>query len=104
MSKFKIKKKEKPQPWWKKASPLLLGLGGLLLVGVAAFLIARAYQPAPRISPQVSGPRLQVDRQVIDFGEVRMGIPVKATFKLTNIGDEPVRFVRQPYIQVLEGC
>jgi hypothetical protein len=56
MSKFKIKKKEKPQPWWKKASPVLLGLGGLLLVGVAAFLIAQAYQPEPRISPQVSGP------------------------------------------------
>jgi hypothetical protein len=104
MSKFKIKRKSKPRPWWKRISPLLLGLGGLLLMGMASFILVRAAQPPTQNIPLVSGPRLQVDREIIDFGEVKMGIPIRASFKLTNIGNEPVRFVRQPYIQVLEGC
>jgi hypothetical protein len=104
MSKIKIKRKRKAQPWWMKAGPLLLGLGGLLIVAAASFIIVRAIQPPGPNQPLVSGPKLQVDRELIDFGEVKMGIPIKATFKLTNTGDETVRFLREPYIQVVEGC
>jgi hypothetical protein len=104
MSKFKTKRKRRPLPWWKKIGPVTLGIGGLLIFSIAAFIFVLANQTAPKVQPLVSGPGLQVDREVIDFGEVRMDIPIRATFKLTNVGDEPVRFVRQPYIQVLEGC
>jgi rhodanese-related sulfurtransferase len=43
-----------------------------------------------------AGPQLQVDPQVYDFGSVYEGYLVEASFTLTNVGDEPLTFSRQP--------
>jgi hypothetical protein len=91
------KQTKRPQIW------VLLGLGGLLIV-LAGVLGLFSQNKSPFV-PEVSGaPKLTVDREVIDFGPVRMGKFVQASFTLTNTGDQPLSFSRTPYIEVLEGC
>lgn len=43
-----------------------------------------------------AGPRLVVDPETYDFGTVAEGLLVEATFTLTNAGDAPLIFDRQP--------
>jgi hypothetical protein len=78
--------------------------GGLLLVGaaVAALLGGGSSRPA---EIEVTGqPRLKVDKEVIDLGNIRLGNTVDASFVLTNVGDTPLQFQQEPYIEVVEGC
>ena len=84
--------------------PLFLALGGLALLAIA-LLVAALARPRGDYNPEFTGgPKLQVDQQQVDFGDVRLGTPVSASFTLTNIGDRPLRFTEQPWIEVKEGC
>ncbi len=49
-------------------------------------------------------PRLAVDRTRIDFGKVPLDVPVRATFRLSNIGDRPLKLLNQPVVEVKQGC
>jgi hypothetical protein len=49
-------------------------------------------------------PSLKVDQEKIDLGDVKLGKTVEVTFMLTNVGDQPLRFSKAPYIEVAEGC
>jgi hypothetical protein len=83
------------------------GLGGLLLV-VIGLAIWHPWNQSPAtqvVAPQVAGrPRLAVDREQIDFGRVTLDKPVKATFKLTNIGDRQLVLGGLPLVEVKKGC
>ena len=83
--------------------PLFLVLGGAAILIITAIL---AFQPKPEpYTPEVTGkPSLQVDQEQIDFGDVKLGKTVTASFKLKNVGDQPLRFSEAPYIEVREGC
>jgi hypothetical protein len=88
----------------KLKSFVLVCLGSAVLLAVAAFLI-KPYLPASGApNPGSGGPSLQVDREMIDFGDVQYDNPVTASFRLTNTGDQPLRFVKPPYIETVEGC
>ena len=96
------------KPTHRKSS---LGVGpmvgiavGVILVGVAAF--ALFYKSAqPKAALEVTGrPSLKVDRESIDLDNQKLGNTVQASFKLTNVGDQPLRFTETPYIEVVEGC
>jgi hypothetical protein len=45
-----------------------------------------------------------VDQEKVDLGIVKLGQTVDVKFKLTNVGDQTLRFSKAPYIEVLEGC
>lgn len=49
------------------------------------------------------GPRLAVDRTFIDHGSVAYGHEVRATYRLKNVGDQPLT-LQQPSVEVAEGC
>jgi hypothetical protein len=49
-------------------------------------------------------PRLAVDQKQMDFGKVPLDIPLKATFKLSNVGDQPLQILNQPVVEVKQGC
>jgi hypothetical protein len=84
--------------------PLAAIVGGLLLVGISAFAIWRG-QTAPEAAPEVTGaPRLKVDQQQMDFGDVRLGQTVEVSLKLSNVGDQPLHFTDDPFVEVVEGC
>ncbi len=83
---------------------ILAAIAGLVLLGAAiAALVAGG--SSRRASIEVSGqPRLRVDKELVDLGDVRLGHTVDASFVLTNVGDSPLRFLEDPYIEVVEGC
>ncbi|MBP7691236.1 MAG: hypothetical protein KA764_04940 [Anaerolineales bacterium] len=87
-------------PW-----PMVLVLAGVVLLGLAVYALLGGGAGGSAAGVEVSGaPRLRVDQAVIDLGEVKLGQTVEAAFRLTNIGDQPLRFAEPPYIEVLEGC
>ncbi len=51
------------------------------------------------------GPKLTVDRDRIDFGRVPYDQPVRATFVLKNVGDQPLVIAgNQISARLVEGC
>jgi hypothetical protein len=85
--------------------PWLLGAAGLLVLLVGLALALRSPGQSSTSAPLVSGqPKLVVDQERVDFGEVPINKKVKATFKLTNVGDQPLRITGQPQVRVVEGC
>ncbi len=49
-------------------------------------------------------PRLDVDRDTVDLGDVQLGERVEASFVLSNTGDGELVISGTPYVQVVEGC
>lgn len=87
-------------PW-----PVWAALGGLVLVIAGIAFLARPAGQAASVTPEVVGQaRLAVDRDTIDFGTVPLDKTVEATFKLTNVGDEPLQIEGRPTIEVRKGC
>lgn len=92
------KKKHRQQ---QKSPTILISLvvGGLLLVVAAIFFALGGF------SGDGGGtPKLMVDQEKIDYGDVKFGVNKTFTIKVTNTGDGLLRFKEKPYIQVLEGC
>jgi len=78
---------------------------GILLVASVVFVFV---QNANRINPElveVQGrPAVKVDQEVIDYGYVRLNTNLTFDIKVTNIGDQTLRFSDTPYVEVLDGC
>ncbi len=49
-------------------------------------------------------PKIKVDRDTFDYGNVQLGTPIYVAVKVTNIGAKPLVFAEAPYIEILEGC
>jgi hypothetical protein len=91
---------------FRLAAPIVAG-GALLVIIIGVVLLANLGRGSSGSgSPaQVTGlPKLVVDRQQIDFGKVPLDIPVKAAFKLSNVGDRPLQILNQPIVEVKQGC
>ncbi len=87
----------------KRWLPILLALGGVLLVGMA-FLALRD-KSTPDAAIEVTGaPSLKVDREVVDLGDMKFNQLAQVSFQITNVGDQTLRFAKDPYIEVVEGC
>lgn len=107
MSKYKSKKRRKNTSFKDILPiPLLVVLGGIVLIAGALFALWKSGQPASAKVPiEVNGaPSLKVDQDKIDLGDVPLGKTVSVSFQLANAGDETLRFTDLPYIEVLEGC
>ena len=84
---------------------LLLALGGLLVLLLGVVLATRPpAQQAAQPAQGVEGPRLAVDQEKIDFGQVPVERMVAATFELRNTGDRPLQILSEPQVTVKEGC
>jgi hypothetical protein len=85
--------------------PLLVVLAGVLLVGLAALALGKKDLNTSASVPEGKvGAKLQVDQEKVDFGDVKLGEWVTATFKVTNVGDMPLEFKETPFISVVAGC
>ena len=97
----KRSKKRKQKNRWM---PALFGLGGLALL-VVAVLALKGGSGGTKAAIEVNGaPAVKVDKEQVDLGDVKLGKTVEVTFKVTNVGDQTLRFNEQPYIEVVEGC
>jgi cell division septal protein FtsQ len=104
MSRAKIKRKTNGRKHSRNIGPLWLALGGVLVIGLA-FLLYQASRPAPKAQVEVKGSAsLKVDKDNVDLGNEKLGNTVAVSFNVTNVGDQPLRFSEQPYVEVVEGC
>jgi hypothetical protein len=82
-----------------------LGVGVALLSLAALALFYKSLAPAKGNAATSSGhPRLTVNHEKIDLGDVKLGQTVEAAFELTNAGDAPLTITDTPYIEVVAGC
>ena len=92
----------------QRSSFLPLALIGGILILVAAGLLLLLRQPAAdqaQVPVTVSGsPNLEIDREQIDFGDVTVNRMIRANFKLSNTGDQPLVLTHSPVAKVAEGC
>ena len=75
-----------------------------VLTGVTLWLAVLQDGATGEPAPYRGGPRLAVDRELIDFGAVRYNQFVEARFRLKNVGDQPLRLPASPPLEVAEGC
>ncbi len=100
MSKRKTKY-QKQREKETKAKRLMIGLvsGGVLLVAAALFFAFGSF------GEDNSGtPVLVVDRELIDYGDVKFDTNLTFEITVTNTGDGTLKFAEAPYLQVREGC
>ena len=86
---------------------LLLGGGALLALIVGIMVLWKpGGQSSPTTTPaQVAGnPRVALDKTQIDFGQVKLGKTVQATFRVSNVGDRTLKIMEQPLVEVQRGC
>lgn len=98
-----LRQRHAPRSPW----PFVLMGGGALLVGLVALAVWQASAPGsgPKVPVEVQGaPRIKVDRDEVDLGEVKLGQTVEVTFNVANVGDKPLRFAEAPYVELVEGC
>jgi len=105
MSKKSRRKKRRqarqiPWPW--------LALGGALVLIMGAFVALRL-QPGSedeaQVAPQAgSAPRLVVDQTTIDEGYIKYDVPIRTTFRLSNVGDQPLQVLGTPQVSLVQGC
>jgi hypothetical protein len=72
-------------------------VGVLVVAGIGLFIVATQ-------SSYGKVPRLQVDRDVIDFGDQHLNTTVRATFNFTNTGDGTLTLNVPRTPKVIEGC
>jgi hypothetical protein len=104
-SRRKRRQKQKQAP--SRRLPLVvIAAGGGLLVIAAALLLVQPWSGGDAAEPpQVEGaPRLQVDQTVVDEGYVKYNVPVRTAFRLSNVGDQPLKIIEAPQVRLVDGC
>lgn len=85
--------------------PLWISLSGALVIVAALLLIFKKDgTPEDNSLSDTGTPVLAVDREVVDYGEVKLGTPVTTEFLVTNTGTGNLRFAEKPYVEIKEGC
>lgn len=96
--KFKNSKRRRQQK--KSISPVIWFIGGgVLLIAAALFLAFGGGGDSGGGTPA-----LAVDKQTIDYGDVKLATNLTFEIKVTNNGNGTLRFKEKPYIEVREGC
>jgi hypothetical protein len=84
---------------------VLVIVGALVLFIGGGLVVRNSSRARPATEPQVAGaPRLAVDQAVVDEGYVRFNVPVRTTYRLSNVGDQPLQILGQPQVELVEGC
>ena len=80
------------------------GLCLVILAAATAWMLLPKNGTTGEAAQYRGGPRLVVDKELIDFGAVRYNQFVEARFRLTNVGDQPLQLPASPPVDVVEGC
>ncbi len=85
---------------WKTLPLLIVGILALLGAGLVAY---GTFAQSGNL-PGANSPRLQLDRDEIDFGDQHFNTTVRATFKVTNAGGSALNLNVPKVATVKEGC
>ena len=72
---------------------------GAIVVIVVALGAFSWFQPASG-----RGPRLVLDKDVVELGDLPFGAPARVVFTLTNAGDAPLRISNDVRVIAVKGC
>jgi hypothetical protein len=75
-----------------------------VLIGAGTWFFLQKSSPQVVAAQYAGGPRLAVDKDLIDFGTVRFEKFVTASFRLRNVGDQPLRLAVDRTVEAIEGC
>ena len=90
---------------WLRVWLLVPGLVGFaIVVGAVSWILLPWENSASSAAQSQGGPRLAVDRDLIDFGNVAFNRMVKASFRLRNVGDKSLQLPASPPLEVFDGC
>ena len=76
----------------------------VILVGTVTWLLLAGPGQRSDAGQARGGPRISVDKELIDFGTVPFRKYVEAGFRIRNVGDQPLTLPANPPLDVLEGC
>jgi hypothetical protein len=93
-------KKQKQQLPTRRSWKRWAVISGVLVVGIAALWWASGGLNAWGEKP----PRLVVDRQVVDLGDLPFETPARVVFTLTNSGEGTLRLAGVPRVEAVKGC
>jgi len=97
-----VSRAQTPTRWRNLLIPGAIGLA--LIMGVVTWFFLQKPAPISLAAQSAGGPRLAVDKELIDFGPVRFERMVEARFRLRNVGDQPLRLAVNPQVEAIEGC
>ena len=103
MSKPKGKQGRKSSSRPRKWLPLAILVLGLVLVG-GTVLLVNSGDSAGFVPAGTGGPRLQVAKEVYDYGDVTYDTPIKTVFRVQNVGDRPLEILDTPQVLLADGC
>ena len=63
----------------------------------------RRWSTGKAVQPYTGGPRLALQQQSVDYGNVQFDQTVKATFDAKNVGDKPLT-IQTVDVETVEGC
>ena len=104
--KSRRKRKQQRQSPTRQIPRVLVAVGGLAVIILVVVAIAQPWSgDQPQATPQVVGsPRLTVDQTTIDAGYVKYDVPIRTAFRLSNVGDQPLKIVGTPQVRLVQGC
>jgi hypothetical protein len=102
----KIRSKRKQSPPARQVPWLWLAAGAaLLLVAGGLAVIWFSSGTDPGVAPEIAGaPKLVVDQTIVDEGYLKYNTPVQSAFRLSNVGDQPLKILGEPQVVLAAGC
>jgi hypothetical protein len=116
MAKKSRRRRQKPSSTSHRSPWLWAAIGGALLLIIGGVWLAWPVNQAdpnnvspagvdPNFAPEVTGaPRLAVEQITIDEGNVKVNTPIRTAFRLQNVGDQPLKILGEPAVELVEGC
>jgi hypothetical protein len=97
---YKQKSKPKKQLVQNKKQKKTGWLSSMLIFGFGALIIGYFLSPLSANGT----PKLLVDKEKINFGDVKLNEEKTFSIKVINDGDSDLKFTEKPKIKVVEGC
>jgi archaellum component FlaG (FlaF/FlaG flagellin family) len=99
------------RPGWLAA--VFVALAGIALVSMLVWLVQRSaaeiIQAAPTQDARsgataAQGPRISVDQEQIDYGDVKLNTTIETAIRVKNIGEQALALDQNPVVELVEGC
>ena len=103
MSKRRRRKGKPPSRGYPRWLPLAMVAAVAAVIGGGA-LVAQNGRQATVIPVVTGAPRVAVAQEVVDYGEVKVNTPIETVFRVQNIGDQPLKILGEPQVELVEGC
>lgn len=93
------RKRVEPPPRRARWRWAVMGVLAVIVLGAGTFWWLSA-------GPDASGgtPRLVVDREVVELGDLPFEAPARVVFTLTNTGNGPLKIAEVPRVKAVQGC